>query len=348
MKMVKRFIFPMLIMLLVTSLASGLSGCGTEGSKDQSTGNNNIAPGERALKVALITEGPVSDAGWNAAAYDGLKATENEFGAEISLLETNSPSECEEGMRSYATQGFDIVVAHSFEYQDFAKKVGEEFPNTYFVVTSGTEAFGNNVSPLIFLEEEGFYIMGQAAAQLTKTNKIGHIGGMEIPSLIYPYKGFELGIKDTNPNAQVVLSWIGTWTDVGKAKEAAMAQIDSGVDVMFGSANQATQGVIQACKENNAWTFGAYSPTIDIAPEVIVGEVLLDMENAFTSIAKDVMEGTFKGGIIALGLKEKAITFNWNEELARKFPGMKELGEQTIKDIASGSLKIPKYSLGEE
>lgn len=189
--------------------------------------------------------------------------------------------------------------------------------------------------------------MGQAAAKLSKSNKIGHIGGMEIPALIYPYKGFEQGVKDTNPNAQIVLSWIGTWTDVGKAKEAAMAQINSGVDVMFGSANQATQGVIQACKENNIWTFGAYSPTIDTAPEVIVGEVLLNTDSAFATIAKQVRDKTYKGGIIALGFKDEAITFNWNEDLVSNFPEIKELGEQTIKDIASGKLEIPKYSLGE-
>jgi basic membrane protein A len=353
---INKAILSLFVVLLVVTLTLGLSGCSSNGTESQDSESGDKTSTEQGsssnksdkiLKVALITEGPVSDAGWNASAYDGLNAIKTELGAEISNLETSSPSEYEEGMRSYASQGYDIVFAHGFQFQDAAQNIGPDYPDTAFVITSGTEAFGENVSPLIFLEEEGFYIMGQAAAKLTKTNKIGHIGGMEIPALIYPYKGFEQGIKDTNPNAQIVLSWIGTWTDVGKAKEAAMAQIDNGVDVMFGSANQATQGVIQACKENNVWTFGAYSPTIATAPEIIVGEVLLNTDSAFVAVAKQVRDKTFKGGIIALGFKDDAITFNWNEDLISNFPEIKELGEQTIKDIASGKLVIPKYSLGE-
>ncbi len=304
---------------------------------------------ETQFKVALLTSGPVSDAGWNAAAYDGLKAIETALGASVSNTETKAPAEYEEAMRSYASQGYDLIFAHGYEYQDAAKKVGAEFPNTVFVVTSGTEGFGTNVSPLIFLEEQGYYIMGLVAAKVSKTGKLGLIGAEEIPALVYPYKGFELGAKTANPDIQITTSWIGTWEDVGKAKEATIALINAGCDVVFGCADQATLGILQAAKENNVYTYGAYSDQIALAPDVIIGEFMLSMQDAFVATATKVQAGTFEGGTLALGLADGAISFTWNDPVASKLPAeVKAAADQALADLKSGALKIPAFSLGEE
>ncbi len=306
-------------------------------------------PEEDKLQVALLTSGPISDAGWNAAAYDGLKGIESELGATVSNTETKAPAEYEEALRSYATQGFDLIFCHGYEYQDAAKKVGAEFPNTVIVVTSGTEAQGANVSPLIFLEEQGYYVMGFVAAKVSKTGKLGLIGAEEIPALVYPYKGFELGARTANPNIQITTSWIGTWEDVGKAKEATVALINAGCDVVFGCADQATLGILQAAKEHNVWTYGAYSDQIDLAPEVIIGEFMLSMKDAFVAVATQVQDKTFEGGTIALGLADGAISFTWNDLVASKIPAeVKAAGDQALADLKSGALKIPAFSLGEE
>lgn len=321
----------------------GLAGCG-KSSENKPEGNE----GSKPLKAALIS-GPVSDAGWNAAGYDGLKAVEKELGATVSNTEVNAPAEYEEAIRSYASQGFDVIFAHGFQFQDAAKKVAAEYPNTAIIVVSGTEPSGSNMSPMIFLEEQGFYVMGLVAAKMTKTNRIGLIGGMQIPALEYPNKGFKLGVQQTKPECKVVESWIGTWDDVGKAKEAALAHMDAGADVVFGSADQATLGVLQACAERGVWTFGAYSHQIQIAPQVIIGEFMLDMRNAFIEVARQVKEKTFKGGVIAVGLKDKALSFTWNDQIKDKIPAeVRQAGDQALADIASGKIVIPEYSLGKE
>ncbi|HHY96294.1 MAG TPA: BMP family ABC transporter substrate-binding protein [Firmicutes bacterium] len=129
----------------------GLAGCG-KSSENKPEGNE----GSKPLKAALVS-GPVSDAGWNAAGYDGLKAAEKELGATVSNTEVNAPAEYEEAIRSYASQGFDVIFAHGFQFQDAAKKVAAEYPNTAIIVVSGTEPSGSNMSPMIFLEEQGFY-----------------------------------------------------------------------------------------------------------------------------------------------------------------------------------------------
>ncbi len=325
-----------ILLIVLLALTLTVTGCKPSGTTNE-------------FKVALLTDGPVSDAGWNASAYEGLQAIQTEFGATISNTETKAPSEYEEALRSYASEGYGLIFAHGFQYQDAAKKVGAEFPKTVFVVTSGTEAYGTNVSPLIFLEEQGYYIMGFVAAKISKTGKLGLIGAEEIPALVYPYKGFELGAKTANPDVKITTSWIGTWEDVGKAKEATVALIQAGCDVVFGCANQATLGILQAARENNVYTYGAYSDQIDLAPEVIVGEFMLSMKDAFVSVAGQVKEGTFTGGVLALGLADGAISFTWNDPVASKLPAeVKAAADQALADLTSGALKIPAFSLGEE
>ena len=95
-------------------------------------------PGTGQFRVALLTPGPISDGGWNASAYDGLQLIKKELGAEVSNVQTGTPSEFAQGFRDYAQQGYDLVFGHGFEFQDPALQVGAEFPRTAFVVSSGS------------------------------------------------------------------------------------------------------------------------------------------------------------------------------------------------------------------
>ena len=350
--MKKRLMLFMVVLMTLSMLVS-LVGCAAEEEPAEEPAAEEPAAEEPAaeddvLKAALLVNGPVSDAGWNAAAYDGLLAVEETFGAEISYLQVKSLSDCEQELRAYADAGYDIIFGHGFEYQDPAEKIREEYPDTYFIITSGSKAAGDNVTPVIFLEEEGYYVMGMAAAELSETGKIGLIGGMEIPSLVYPWKGFELGVAETNPDATVTTNWIGTWEDIGKAKEAAMAQIESGFDVVFCSANAASLGGIEACAENNIWTFGAYGEQIHLAPEVMVGELLLEIPVAFVDVTQQIVDGTWEGGVYSPGVAEGAVIFNWNNELIdgnAELEAIREKGEMIMEEIRTGDRQIRSFSL---
>src|SRR5262245_9161238 len=143
-----------------------------------------------AFKVALLTAGPISDAGWNAGAYDGLERIGVSLGAEISQVETKTPAEFEEAFRDYASRGFRLVFGHGFEFQDAAARVGAEFPNTIFITTSGSTV-RPNVSPMVFRLEEGTYLAGMLAAGLTHSGRIGFVGGIKLPPVEGTYLGFE-------------------------------------------------------------------------------------------------------------------------------------------------------------
>src|SRR5262245_7726365 len=134
------------------------------------------------FRVALITPGSVADAAWNAGAFAGLNQIRDSLGVAVSHIEARTPGEQEEALRTYASQGYDLVFAHGFEFQQPSERVGAEFPKTVFVVTSGERVQGN-VVPLVFRIEEGTFLAGMVAGGLTKTGKIGFVGGIELPPI---------------------------------------------------------------------------------------------------------------------------------------------------------------------
>src|SRR5215470_1124530 len=126
----------------------------------------------QSFKVALLTPGPVSDAGWNAAAFEGLQLIKKELGAETALVQTRSPADFDDSFRDFASRGFELIFAHGFEYTEEALKVARSFPNTYFVVSSGS-ASSSNVASLTFNVDEATYVEGVLAGGVSKTGVAG-------------------------------------------------------------------------------------------------------------------------------------------------------------------------------
>src|SRR5215475_4554782 len=199
----------------------------------------------QSFKVALLTPGPVSDAGWNASAFEGLQLIKKELGAETALVQTRSPADFEDAMRDFASRGFQIVFAHGFEYTDSALKVGKLFPNTWFIVTSGS-ASSANVASVAFKIEEAAYVEGALAGGVSKSGIVGAIGGIQIPSIRLTFEGYKLGVNSVLPQGRVLISYTGSFDDVGAAKEAALARVSRGADLLLQNADAAGLGVIEA------------------------------------------------------------------------------------------------------
>ena len=209
-----------------------------------------------AFRVALVTPGPVSDAGWNALAFEGLIKIHETLQAETSHIETKTPAEFEEAFRDYASRGFHLVFGHGFEFQDAAAKVSVDFPDTVFITTSGSTV-RRNVAPMRFMLEQATYLMGMISATMSKTGKAGAVGGIEIPPLKSTFLAFEAGAKSVNPDFQVIVSYIGSWEDVGAAKQAASALMSQGCDIIFPNADAASLGAFQAAQEQKVFALGA-------------------------------------------------------------------------------------------
>lgn len=277
------------------------------------------ATGGKKLRMALLTPGPITDQSWNGSAYAGLMAVKDSLDAETSHIQTKTPAEFEENFRQYGAQGYDIVVGHGFEFQDAAVRVAPSYPKTVFIVTSG-RVTGPNVAGVSFAFEEASYEAGMIAGAMTKSNTLGLIAGTELPPVKASFKAFELGARSVNPAVKVIVSYIGNWDDVSAGKEQALAQIARGADILFQNADAAGLGVFQAAREKKVLAFGTNSDQNGVAPDVIIGSVVIDQPKAFLRIAREVQGGTFVGRVIGLGIKEDVVRLTLNPAMADRIP----------------------------
>jgi basic membrane lipoprotein Med (substrate-binding protein (PBP1-ABC) superfamily) len=272
-----------------------------------------------AFRVALLSPGPISDAGWNAAAYDGLRAIETELGAEISQVETRTPPEFEQAFRDYARRGFALVIGHGFEFQDAAAAAAPDFPDTVFLTTSGNTV-RPNVAPIVFRLEEATFVLGDLAARMAPDGKACAVGGMEIPSVRSTFVAFEAGARHGRPDYPVTVSYIGSWDDVGAARTATLALIDNGCRLVLHNADAAGPGVFQAAAQRGIYAFGSNRDQQQVNPKAVLASAVLDVPSAFVAIAREVRDGTFHSRIIERTMADGSISVVYNPTLAHAIP----------------------------
>ena len=311
-------------------------------------GNTHLnAKGHDKFKVALLLPASITDAGWNALAYEGLQAIEKELGAKISHVESRTPTDQEAHFRDYALDGYHLIFGHGYEYQDPAKAVAPDFPETIFFTSTGSTIL-DNVSPMIFKIEDAVYLLGIVAGSMTQTNKIGIVGGQNIPAINSTFMAFEGGVKSVNPDAEVRRAYVGNWEDIGKGKELALAQINEGIDFIFPNADVAGLGAFQAAEAAQAdgkvvYTFGAYRDQSEVSATTILANAVIKPE-VFVHVAKVVMEGKFEPQpyVFRMGTNEM-IDFVYNPALKDKIP---EAAQKAVADakakILAGELKVPQ------
>ena len=272
-----------------------------------------------AFRVALLNPGPISDAGWNAAAYEGLLAIRDQLGAEISQVETRTPAEFEEAFRDYARRGFQLVIGHGFEFQDAAARVAPEFPATVFLTTSGSTV-RPNVAPLVFRLEEATFVLGYLAARMAPDARACAVGGMEIPSVRGTFVAFEAGAKHARADYPVTVSYIGGWDDVGAARTATLALIDRGCRVVLHNADAAAPGVFQAAVERGIYAFGSNRAQHEVAPTAVLASAVIDIPRAFVAVAREVKEERFSARPIEETMTDGVIAVVYNPALASAIP----------------------------
>jgi len=294
------------------------------------------------FRVALITPGSIADAAWNSGAYTGLQAIRDSLGAEISHVEARTPGEQAEALRTYARQGYQLVFGHGFEFQAPAERLGAEYPGTIFVVTSGERVSSSgNVVPLVFGIEEGTYLAGMVAGSLTRTNKLGFVGGMELPPIVRGYQGWVHGAQAVNPKVETRVTWLNTFDDVAAGREAALAMIRVGVDMLHHNADQAALGLFQAAKESpGVYAFGANLDQSALARDRVLGSVVIDLPRAFMAVAREIKGGSFKPRVETFGLAGGILRYETNPTLANKITADLEVRLRSASDsIIAGTLK---------
>jgi basic membrane lipoprotein Med (substrate-binding protein (PBP1-ABC) superfamily) len=316
-------------------------GCGEVASDRASS------QGVDSTRVALLTAGPVSDQGWYAGAFEGLMMLHDSLGMQVSHQQTRTPAEFDEAFLSYAGSGFDLIFAHGFEYQDAAIRAGERFPDVTIVVSGGGRV-ADNVVPLIFTLEDASYLAGMLAGGTTRTDTIGMVGGVAIPPVQGTFRAFEAGARAVNPGVTVLEAFIGNWDDVAAAKEAAVAQLGRGADVLIHNTDAASFGVFQAVRESvadgrRAWALGMNRDQHAVASDVILGSAVIRIPEAFLEVARRWLAGELGGAPVYEGLTSDVVDLVVN-------PALEQVIDPTLLDridvartaIRDGTLDVPR------
>lgn len=280
-------------------------------------------PAAKPFRVALLLTGPISDDGWNQSAWEGLQRIQTDLGASVAKVESLDKSAFEENLRQFASEGYDLVFGHAYEFQDAALRVAPDFPKTMFVVIAG-DRFAANVGAVHFKLEDATFVLGALAAKLSDTKVAGMIGGEEIPSLKPGFDGFANGARSVDPSFQVVAKYVGSWNDVALAREHAEALIEQGARFLFQNADKAGLGVFQAAEAHKAqgvWAFGSNKDQNAVVPGAIFASAVLDVPAAYATIARQVKEGAYVPAATAMGSKEGVVSVVLSPDAAAKLPG---------------------------
>ncbi|MBI3454027.1 MAG: BMP family protein [Rhodospirillales bacterium] len=269
-------------------LASAALAAGLFGLAGASPATAQMKPVQGKIKVAAIYTVPVEQQ-WVSRIHKALNAAKDRGDIEYVFSENVTNTDYERVMREYAQKGNNLVVGEVFGVERAARKVAADFPNTAFLMGSSFGPAGKNFSVFDNWIQEASYLTGLVAGAMTKSNAIGMVGGYPIPEVNRLMHAFMDGAKETNPNVKFMVSFIGSWFDPPKAKEAAFAQIDRGADLLYAE----RFGVTDAAKERKKLAIGNVIDTQPQYPETMIVSALWHMEPTIDTALAKVKAGTF-------------------------------------------------------
>ena len=238
------------------------------------------------VKVAGIHTVPVENA-WNSRLHTGmLKLAEGgliEYVHSESVANTDYPR----AMRQYAEDGAQLIVGESYGVERDARQVAADYPEVGFLMGSSGGPDGNNFSVFGTWNHEAGYLAGMMAGPLSKSGVFGAVGGYPIPEVNRLINAFRLGVKETRPDAKFLAGFIGTWFDPPKAKEAGIAQIDAGADLLFGE----RIGTADAAKDRGILAVGSLIDYMPRYPGVVFANAMWNFDPIVAAAATDVAAG---------------------------------------------------------
>lgn len=321
--------------LIWIGLAAALLGCGT--------GSENVSTGNGVLKVGIVyDEGGLNDKSFNDSAARGIQRAEDELGVEVVQIESNNKNDYESNLRLVAGKGCDIVFAIGMNMQSALSRVAEEFPDTKFGIVDA-EVIAPNVRSLRFKEHEGSYLVGYLAGLMTKTGKIGFVGGEE-GDLIKKFEiGYRAGAYKANPNIEFLpAKYTGSWNDIGKGRASANVLYGDGADIVYHAAGRAGQGVIRAAKANKKFAIGVDSDQDGLAEGFVLTSMIKRVDEAIFQTIEDLIDGSFSAEAKMYGLADGGVGVS-EMKYTRDLIGEERLSklDEIRQAVISGEIDVP-------
>ncbi|HYO74561.1 MAG TPA: BMP family ABC transporter substrate-binding protein [Archangium sp.] len=345
------------------------------------------APKPKTLKVGLVTDvGGRGDHSFNDSALRGLElwgagkkmeggsykdAAPEELkeslpqdlatrgiapvGATPVVLQSKVPEDYEPNLQTLVDEGVSLAVGVGFMLENAVETVAKRNPDAKFLLIDSqlVSAEGKvytlpNVRTVMYREEQGSFLVGALAGLASKNNKVGFVGGMEVPLIKKFEAGFRAGVAAVNPKATVLVNYTGSFDNVSAGKQVGQDLVNKGADVVYHAAGSDGLGVIQAVKEARAagkpvFVIGVDSDQSHLAPEAVLTSMLKRVDLGVYEAVRDLSQGKLEGGDVMLGLKEGGVTY---APVRVDFPGKAEAlqkVEELRAKVVSGELQVPSH-----
>jgi len=344
------------VLALAATAALALSACGSSSSgsstSTSSAGGSATTSAAKKLKVGLAYDvGGRGDQSFNDSAARGLDKAKSELGLETKELEATqgeTDAQKEERLRLLAQGGYNPVVAVGFAYATSLKKVAAEFPDTSFAIIDDDSIKTANVTPLVFSEEQGSFLVGAIAAQASKAGSVGYIGGVNTPLLQKFQAGYAAGAKAVNPSIKVQVKYLteppdfSGFGDPAKGKTVAQGMFDSGADVVYAAAGGSGAGVFQAASASKKLAIGVDSDQYLTAPAAVKSVILTSMlkrvDVAVYNYIKADASGSPLKGTQRFDLKADGVGYSTSNTAVQPYTAKADEFKQKI---ISGQITVP-------
>ncbi|MDE5093771.1 MAG: BMP family protein [Trichodesmium sp. St11_bin5] len=326
-----------------------LKACTNSASKTTENSDNNFiysGSSSETFKIAIALPGVITDGGWNQSGYEGVKKAAEKLNAEMIYVENVVQADQTETISDFARKGYNLVIGHGGQFDAAIEQIASQFPGTFFLGVNGNIAGENYASVTTNYFQVG-YLAGVVAGLMTETNKVAYLTGLSFKGTNLQGRAFELGAKSVNSMVEVVISYTGDFNDIAKGKEAALALISTGVDVIYHLLDNAAPAVLQTAQEQGIYAVGNTTDQLDIAPKAVLTSAVQNVGEAIAYIANLAKNNQLKGEKYILGIENPEITKlgRFNNIVPDK---IKQIVEKSQQKILTGKLQFEDCSENRE
>ena len=294
------------------------------------------------FKIGMVTDvGGVNDGSFNQSAWEGLQRAGEAFGCEVKYIESKGDADYVPNIESFLDEDYDLIVCVGYMMADAVRDAAELYPDQKFaIIDDASNADLDNVTCMMFEQEQASYLVGLAAGYTTESNIVGFVTGAANETKNSFGYGYCAGVLDANPDATILQYNANNFGDASGGKTAVNTMVTKGADVVFHAAGGTGIGVIDGCKENKIWAIGVDSDQSPLAPETILTSALKRVDNACYDATKKTILGTLEGGVETYDLAAGGVDIAPTKDNLSK--DVLEKIEKAKKDIIAGDLVVPK------
>ena len=256
---------------------------------------------EDVYKIGMISDtGGVNDESFNQSTWEGLQQAQEKYGkdkVQVKYVESSQEADYTPTIETFVEEDLDLIIGVGYKMAGAIEEASKNYPDVQFaIIDHSYEKQPENVTSLIYEDNTAAYLAGLVAAKKTETNKVAFIGGIKSATLDKFEYGFRAGVKAANPNCELTVRYLNSFSDSALAKSVANQMHKDGVDVIYTAAGAAGTGAIEAAKENNKMAIGVDVDQSPLAPDNIISSTMKNVNVSIVNLVGEILEDNYQGG----------------------------------------------------